>query len=319
MSLRLVFVLVILLSASQDSLAQCCSAGNPDFYSNQANLGHKELQVIAGFQNSLSDQYFSKEKKVDIDFIDKAKFNFLSLQFVYGLSQRITIKTDLGYFLDRSEQYKKADWAPIKGFGLGDAGLSIKYLAYKSFVRKISIIPSVGIKIPIGVFDQEVDHVKLPITVQPSSGSFKYLASIYVSKTLKNNKFNLGFLASVEFPQLINSENFYYKYGNMYLFSVLGSYKLSKNFTLGLEIINKNRAKAQREDKQIVASSGYKLLYAIPHLGFNFAKKFSVSANVDLPVYRYYNGIQLGNAYAFTMRFCYRFSFDRIKKQEVNI
>lgn len=314
-----IFVLVIFIISDLETRAQCCSAGNPFFYGEQANIGHKQLQVIAGYKYSISDQYYHKDSKEDIEFIDKAYFNYLNLQLIYGLTRKLSIQADLGYFLNRTEQYTLESWETINGYGIGDAGLTVKYLAYKSFRRKISIIPSFGVKFPIGVFDQEEDHVKLPITVQPSSGSFKYLANIYFSKSFKNPKYNLSLFASAEFPQLIDSENFYYKYGNMLLFSVVGSYYLSDKLTLGLEVRNENRNKATREDDQTVESSGYYIVYTVPHLSYAFAEKWFIAINADIPVYKYYNGIQLANKFAISTRISWRINFDKEVLKEVEI
>ena len=314
----LVFLLIGFFS-NHSVQAQCCSAGNPFFYGEQANIGHNQLQVIAGYKYSISDQYYHKDCKEDIDFIDKAYFNYLNFQLIYGLTRKLSVKADIGYFVNRTEQYKKEDWETINGYGIGDAGLTIKYLAYKSFVRKLSIVPSIGVKFPIGVFDQEVDHVKLPITVQPSSGSFKYLLNLYLSKTFKKSKFNIGVFASIEFPQLINSENFYYKYGNMYMFSLVGSYYLSDKITVGFEIRSENRDRASRENDQTVESSGYNVVYAIPHFSYAFAKKWFIAVNADIPVYKYYNGIQLANKFSVSARLSYLISFKKKVLQEAEI
>jgi hypothetical protein len=174
-------------------------------------------------------------------------------------------------------------------------------------------------KFPVGVFDQEVNNVKLPITIQPSSGSFRYLANIYINKAFKNPKWNLGFFGSFEYSQLINSENFYYKYGNRYLFSVIGSYKVAKAFNLGLEIRSENRGRSTRENNQVVESSGYNIVYAIPHLSYSFFNHCLLSLNAELPVFRYYNGIQLGNKFSVSASLIYTLSFNNNKLKEINV
>jgi hypothetical protein len=314
----LLTILVIVIGYSS-ARAQCCSAGNPYFYSEQANMGHKELQAVAGYKYSTSDTYYAGSEKIDINDIKKAWFNYLNLQLVYGLTQRLSIQTDLGYFINKSEEYYKEDWATKTGYGLGDATLTLKYLAYKSFTHKYSIIPSFGMKFPIGVFDQEVDNVKLPITIQPSSGSFRYLLNLYMNKSFKNPKWNLGFYGSFEYAQLIDSENFYYKYGNVYLFSLIGSYKIMDKLNIGLEIRNENRAKASRENEQVVESSGYNIIYTIPHLSYTITSKWFLAANAELPVYRYYNGIQLGNKFSVSASLSFRLSFDKKVLKEVEL
>jgi hypothetical protein len=317
--LRAILFSFLLLAWAQPAFAQCCSAGNPFFYGEQANIGHKQLQAIAGYKYGFSDQYYHQDSKEDIDFIDKAYFNYLNLQLIYGLSRRLSIKTDLGYYLNRTEQYKLENWETVNGYGLGDAGLTVRYLAYKSFTKKISVIPSVGFMFPIGVFDQEDENVKLPITVQPSSGSFKYLLNLYISKTFKKSTFNIGLFGSAELPQQIDSENFYYQYGNMYLFSLVGSYYMTEKVTFGLEARSETRNKATRENDQVVESSGYNIVYAVPHISYAFANNWFLAVNADLPVYRYYNGIQLGNKLAVSARISYSISFDKNNFKELEI
>ena len=316
---RMLMLTLILSIVSSYGSAQCCSAGNPFFYGEQSNIGHKDLQVISGYKYSLSKQYYHENEKVEIDFIDKAYFNYLNLQLIYGFSRKLSFHSDLGYFLNRTELYSKDDWEPVNGFGVGDAGLSIKYLVYKSHVRKLSIVPSIGVKVPIGVFDQEVDHVKLPITVQPSSGSFKYLLNLFMSKSFDNQKINLSSYISAEFPQLIDSDNFYYQYGNMYLFSLIGSVFVNKNLTIGIELRNENRNRASRENDQVVESSGYYIVYAVPHIRYIFTEKLYFAVNADIPVNKYYNGIQLGSEYSVSARISYRINFDKAILNEVEI
>lgn len=297
MSKYLILFCLIFYLFRMDLHAQCCSAGNPYFYSEQSILGHMQLQVTAGYKYSTSDTYYEGSQEISINDIEKAWFNYTNLQLLYGLNKRWNLQADLGYFINKSEAYYKEDWATKTGFGIGDAGMTVKYLAYKNFKHNYSIVPSVGMKFPVGVFDQEVSNVKLPITIQPSSGSFRYLVNLYINKAFKNPKWNLGFFGSFEYSQLINSENFYYKYGNNYLFSLIGSYKISRSFNLGLEIRSENRARSTRENSQVVESSGYNIVYVIPHLSYSFLNNWLLSLNAELPVFRYYNGIQLGNKF----------------------
>jgi hypothetical protein len=304
-----ILTIAILILSEYSAIAQCCSAGNPFFYGEQANMGHKELQTILGYKYSTSDTYYTGSEEIDIDFVDKAWFNYLNLQMIYGITSRLSVQTDLGYFINKTEDYSKGGWTQSKGYGLGDLTLTFKYLAYRNSSKGLSLIPSLGVKFPIGVFDQEVDNVKLPITVQPSSGSYKYLANIYFNKKFKNPKWNLGAFTSFEYAQLIDSENFYYKYGNMFLLSVIGSYMVHSKINFGLEMRADMRGKSQRENEQVVESSGYSLVYTIPHVSYSFAKKWLLSLNAEIPVYRYYNEIQMGNKFSVSAQLSYRVSF----------
>lgn len=300
----LVFVLLVFIAGKVN--AQCCSAGNPFFYGELSSLSKNNLQFIAGYKYSTSHQYFQGNKPIEIDFVDEAYFNYLTFQAIYGLSKRVTIQADLGYFINKTETYLKNDWAKSNGHGLGDAHLSIKYLAINKWKKKLQVIPSFGIILPIGVFDQEADHVKLPITVQPSSGSFKYQLGLLMTKTSSNSKFRTTFFGLFEYAQLINSANFYYKYGNQYLVSIMGSYQISKNFSAAFEARSENRGRSMRENDQKVESSGYNTIYLVPHASWAFYDNWSLAVNTDIPVYKYYNGIQLSNALSVSIRVSYK-------------
>lgn len=67
------------------------------------------------------------------------------------------------------------------------------------------------------------------------------------------------------------------------------------------------KAKAKREENQIVESSGYEILFANPHLSWSINKKLSFATNLELPVYKYYNGIQLANSFSYSARISYKF------------
>lgn len=303
-----------------NAIAQCCSAGNPFFYGELSSLSKKNLQLVAGYKFGTSSQYYSGSKPIDIEFVNKAWYNYLTLQFIYGLTGRITLQADLGYFMNKTETYLKEGWETSNGFGLGDANFIFKYLAYNNFKKHIQIVPAIGITFPIGVFDQEVNHVKLPITVQPSSGSFKYQISLFTSKGTNNGKFYFTLFGMYEYAQLINSKNFYYKYGNQYLFSFLSSYKIGRKFSVALEARSENRVRSLRNDDQVVESSGFNIVYLVPHLSWAFYNNWFLALNADLPIYKYYNGIQLSNTYSVSIRLSYMINFGKqeIKEFKVN-
>ena len=308
---RYLILVIIFLSFCFKVNAQCCSAGNPFFYGEISSLSKKNLQFVAGYKFSTSHIYYEGSKPIDIDFVDNAYFNYLTLQSIYGITQRLTVQADLGYFINKTETYLKDDWNTSNGYGLGDATLIFKYLAYNNFKEHIQIIPSIGITLPIGVFDQEVDHVKLPITVQPSSGSFKYQASIYINKGSNNGKFNYAIFGMYEYAKLIDSKNFYYKYGNQLLLSFLTSYKIGSKLSFALELRSENRAKSLRNDDQIVESSGFNIVYIIPHISYSFANNWYLAVNSDIPVYKYYNGIQLSNTYSVSLRLSHKINLGK--------
>jgi hypothetical protein len=188
----------------------------------------------------------------------------------------------------------------------------MKFNAFHSARRKIFISPTLGVKFPVGVFDQETGHVKLPISVQPSSGSFRYTGNVFVSKGI-GRKFNLALFLSYEYSQLIDSDNFYYKYGDLWIGAVYFNYQLLKKLNLNIQFRNEYRAKATRENAEVVESSGYDVVFLTPQVSYGFRHEWYLSAYADIPLYKYYNGIQMSFGYALSLRVTKKIDFIALK------
>jgi hypothetical protein len=103
-------------------------------------------------------------------------------------------------------------------------------------------------------------------------------------------------LASVEFAAWIHSKNFNWRYGNAYLLNTGFSYKPIPKLNTSLAARAEIRGRSYRDDMIIVDSSGSKVIYINPALNWKATPKISLNVGVLLPVYRYMNGIQLGNS-----------------------
>jgi hypothetical protein len=58
-------------------------------------------------------------------------------------------------------------------------------------------------------------------------------------------------------------------------------------------------------------SSGYHIIYTIPHVSINTKKHLKFSFDAEIPTFRYYNGIQLGNKMAISARVSYPINFQK--------
>ena len=309
---RYLFTLLFLLLASFETQAQCCSSGNP-FISDaeQPALQSKVLTSSLTYRYSHSSQYYAKDSRFnDLPFEQTSYSNYLEFQVGYGVTNWMTVMADLGYFFNKTLTTSGED--PYRGYGLGDAELYLKFNAYTNPKARLSISPSLGVKFPIGVFDQEVDNVQLPITVQPSSGSFKYTGNVFISKGIEKKMALAGFL-SYEYSQLIESDNFYYKYGDQWIGAIYFNYQAWKRFSIDLQFRDEYRAKSTRENKEIVEASGYNVIFFTPQLTYAFKHNWYLSAYADLPLYKYYNGIQMSFGYAASLRLTKKIDFIAIK------
>jgi len=292
--------------------AQCCASGNPFIGdAEQPALQSNVLTTALTYRYSHSEQYYHNDSPYhELNFTQTANVNYTELQLAYGVTRWLTVMGDLGYFFNKTLHTEGQD--PMRGYGLGDAALYLKFNLYSNAKARFNISPSIGMKFPIGVFDQEVDNVKLPISVQPSSGSFKYLATVFVSKGIAGKIALAGFV-SYEYAQLIDSENFYYQYGQQWIGAIYFNYKIIKNLSLDLQVRNEYRKEATRENDETVQSSGYNLTCFTPQLTYAFKYNWYLSAFSDIPVYKYYNGIQMSFGYALSLRLTKKIDFITIQ------
>lgn len=300
-------LIALCLFITDKAFSQCCTSGNP-FISDaeQPALQSKILTASVTYRYSHSGKYYSEDSPfTELPFQEIAYSNYTELQVGYGITNWLTVMTDLGYFFNKTLATPGID--SYKGNGLGDLGLYAKFNAFSSSKLKITVSPTIGVKFPVGVFDQEVDNVQLPISVQPSSGSYRYLANLFISKGF--GKISLAGFASYEYSQLIQSENFYYKYGDQWIAALYFNYMPWKRVTIDLQVRNEYRYKSDRENKEIVEASGYDVLFFTPQLSYAFKHDWYVSAYADIPIYKYYNGIQMSFGYALSLRVTKKIDF----------
>jgi hypothetical protein len=306
-----VLITLLFLFPGFKAPAQCCASGNP-FVSDaeQPALQSRMLTTSLTYRYNHSGSYYDRDAPFhELPFKEINYSNYSELQIGYGITNWFTVLTELGYFINKTLETPGVD--SYRAHGLGDAALYLKFNAYSNQKKRLTVSPTLGVKIPIGVFDQEVDHVQLPISVQPSSGGYKYLANIFISKGF--GKMAMAGFVSYEYSRLINSDNFYFKYGDQWIGAVYFNYKPWKRLILDLQIRNEYRAKSSREYGEIVESSGYDVLFFTPQLTYAFRHNWYLSAFGDIPVYKYYNGIQMTPGYALSLRLTKKIDFIAMK------
>ncbi|MCX6281256.1 MAG: hypothetical protein NTU51_04780 [Bacteroidetes bacterium] len=304
-------LLIFFLIYGSGLWAQCCTSGNP-FISDaeQPALQSRILTASLTYRYSHSGPYYIGDAHfTELPFQEVAFSNYMELQVGYGATNWLTVLTELGYSINKSLVTPGVD--SYKGYGLGDAALYLKFNAYSNSKLRLTISPTIGVKFPVGVFDQEVDNVQLPISVQPSSGAFRYLATIFVSKGF--GKTAIAGFASYEYSQLIQSDNFYYKYGDQWIGAIYFNYRPWKSLILDFQLRNEFRGKSSRENNEIVDASGYDVVYFTPQVTYAFKHNWYLSAFGDIPLYKYYNGIQMTFGYAIAFRLTKKIDFMAIQ------
>ena len=293
--------------------AQCCAAGNPiSADGSPGGTGKNMLEVSLLYLHSYSSIYYEGHQKTDYKYIDYSYFDFSSLRVSYGITKRLKVRAEIGYFFSKAQSFDFGYDRKANGFG--DMILGVQFNVYQNTPLAIDIFPSFDFTLPVGKFDQMNGPVVLPIDIQPSSGSFKYNAGLLVSKRFMNGKFATFLSGNAEFSQRINTERTNYKYGNLYNISLYGSYTFLRNFTTALQVRTMIRDRASDNNKEKINATGGTYLFLTPQVRYTFFKYWSVGFLFEYPIYKYVNGKQLTNDYAFSFRFSRNINFAKKKK-----
>lgn len=313
----LLFIAILAGSLPSKSFAQCCAAGNP--VSSNCSLlenGKNTLGVSYSHIYSLSDTYFNGTNKLDKKYIE-TDFNFSFISLSYGLSNNLRLLADVGYFLNKTQNFVNSDF---KGYdrerlanGLGDLNLGLSYNTFQSDDKEFKISNSARATLPIGVFNQVYDGVELPIDLQPSSGNYKLNFGVSFTKQFAQTGFSLYSINSVELSQFIQTANSNFKYGNLYNLSLVGSYDLMQNLGVRLQLRGEIREKAltglKNQTNELINASGGVITFLSPQINFTMMKDWNCSAQFNYPIYKNVNSEQLTNHYSVQVGVSKSFNF----------
>lgn len=297
----LLILAVLIISAYSKVYSQCCAAGNPITADGSASGGGKNmLEVQALYKYSYSDTYYTGDEQSDYEYIDYSYFDFTAIRLAYGITDRLKASFELGYFFAKTQTF-------VFGFerkaqGLGDGVIGLQYNAYRNEEIQLDIFPYGRFTLPIGQFDQMNGPVILPIDIQPSSGSFKYMLGCLVSKRFFEGKVAMFIDGSAEFSQRIDTERTNYKYGNLYNVSIYGSYKIVENLTAAVQFRSQTREQASNKNDELINATGGHVVFFVPQARYQFYKFWNVSMIYEYPFYKNMNGTQLTNNYAITAK-----------------
>lgn len=297
---------LFMLAFSAEIHAQCCGAGNPvSTAQGDALMKKGQMQVMLGYRHSASDKYYEGSRHVEVEFpgiIDRSAYDFIDFGVSYGITKRFTAGVMIGYFIDKTENYRSELFPDAKSSGFGDLGVRASYTVYRHVRRGISIAPFAIVKFPVGKFDCESEGIKLPLAMQPSSGSFKYSVgfsgTVNISGPLYLTTFN-----QFEYSQRIKSRFFDYQYGPLWNLNLALRVRAFRHLNVAVQLGYENKGNAKNDGKKL-SGSNYQLLKLTPQLT-GLYKDFQLSAGVDIPVWRHVGGLQMSNKWALQLNLAY--------------
>ena len=301
--LIILFVAVLPLK----SLAQCCGAGNPlSSADSEHHVGSGNLQLSVDYRYSESDKYYEGSHESDFDFpgrISSSGYHFLLLGANYGITDRLAMRVRMGYYFNKYEDYSDELFPDVSSKGLGDMSVGLSYVVYRHLIEGISVSPFVMFKLPVGKFDNEKDRVKLPISMQPSSGSYKYTLGLSASWSV-SPRWYLTTTNYVEYSQRIKSYRFNYKYGPLLYLSMSGFFRPVKQVEVGGLLSYENRGRAE-EYGVALRGTKYQQLKLAPAVAVYADAHTKVACQVEWPLWRNVESIQMANKWAVALKLMY--------------
>jgi hypothetical protein len=310
MTLRPLILLMIGLLFPQQTDAQCFgSPGNPAAgTSNLGVLQKKVLRVSLFHKYSYSDTYFTGNKKSDEYLYENANFNFAGNIIAYGLFDQLTLEAETGYFINKTLNYRKDIQLPLytqKGYGFNHTVLSFKFLLADDEKSPVKWSAAAGAKIPLRANPQQYKNSVLPIDAQPSNMA---AGAVLQSFLLRENSLRglRYFMINRYEYNLKNSQD--YKWGQAFFSSLFISKRLhfkqqwlTENWTAILQLRHEMKThnyNYKRIDHPKVDASGSHLVFFTPQLNYTANTVWNISLLIDIPVFQYYNGTQIGSRFA---------------------
>ena len=258
--------------------------------------------MVGYYRYNYSDTYFEGSGKTNENTALKyAAYNFSGIAFGYGITKRLTLEADFGYFFNKTQQSKDIRLSDstllnykIKGYGLSNGGITVKYGIFVKPAKQVEITLGAGFRYPFSTNPKMVDGVELNRDVQPSTNAFAASGMLFFNKGFPS--ITLRLFSINRFDYNFEGKDGY-KYGNILLNSVFVSKKIVKYFFGILQIRNEWKTNDLDNGNKVV-NSGFVLLTLSPTLSYSIAGKWNLTALCDIPVYKYYNGKQMTPKYS---------------------
>jgi len=286
-----------LLAGGNEVSAQCCSPGNPVAGASQVGiLAPYTLRTVTYFRTSYSDTYYIKDWKTGREG-SYARYNYIGEILSFGLPARFTTELELGYFLEKTQD---SDPTHLHNstYGLSNGVLNLKYGFLKT-PKLYELTGGAGFKFPFTRTPMtDTNGVFYPPEIQPSTGAFGVVGYLFFSKGFRPIQMKVMVQGRYEYNGRNKDE---YQFGQSLFTSVF----VSKTFFSHLVVMLQFRNEYRWQDKQYYSAedgsenyfymtgTGGDIVILAPQVAWSFPKGWAVSANVDIPLYRYYNGEQL--------------------------
>jgi hypothetical protein len=298
----LIVVFAIVFFNVQHTWGQCLSAVNPVGGStNLLVLEKNTLRVISFYRFNYGNRFFEQNKHSEFDLIKNANYNYLGYILGYGITNNLTLETELGYFINKTQKYNVGQGYSLTGTGFSTSVVSAKFGLVKDSFHRRYLSCSLGFKIPFTKNPQVVDGVELPVEVQPTTRAYGFVIQSFFVKESSGKGLRYfvtnRFEANFRNPQDYRQGSAFYT--SLFVSKHLMVPWLKGDWTTILQLRNEIRGIDKIGDKN-KESTGSVLFFLSPQINYYLGEKWNFSTTVDFPVYQSFKGTQLGTKFGFT-------------------
>ncbi len=319
-----ILILSVLATSNQIRAQGCCSGGSGSPIAGGASQGvllEKQVEVSSNYQYISSNKFQVRDRDTTSLF-DNLYSNYLYMRFAYGLTDKLTMSIESGYFFNKTQiGLKKFD--TLTSSGIGDLILFPRYSVYTKNTEKTrtEITLGLGYKIPLGKYNDSTVifrdqagkkyYTTSPPTIQPTNGAQDFIFYGFLFRGYPEKNFRV-FANMLYLKKGWNGLG--QRFGDYASIGLFAGKTFFKKIGVTLQVrgewVNK-----MKYDKNIdmlatynvdVKSTGGRKVFFVPQLSFTH-KMITIYALSEIPLYQYVNGTQVVSQYQFTTGISYRF------------
>lgn len=287
------------------------------------------MELSTNFQFISTDKFYKKDVRSEAKTFNGFKSQYEYLRLAYGVSNKLTLSLESGYYFNKKETGLNGDPATTyTSHGIGDLILFPRYNVFNKTKENIKTDVTIGLgfKIPLGSyndstgniepFTQQIYYTTKPQAVQLASGAQDLIFYTLFSLANTSNKINLSSnVIYIKKGWNPNGE----KLGDYFSIGLFAGRPIYKKLACNLQLryewvdrmnINQNVLLYGKPSNYYPEATGYKKVFITPQLNVSW-NKFSMYASTDLPVYQYINSsphyTQVGSKIQATLGISYRF------------
>lgn len=229
----------------------------------------------------------------------------MQLDATVGVTPRFTLTLAVPFMNTRTHEHAHVpgEFSRQDGTsGFGDLRLVAKYVLWVS--TKHLVVGGIGVKAPTGEY-KLLDHegeINEP-TLQPGTGSWDGLASLYYAYEVLPHRLNAFFSGSY---QLTTENPLEYELGDTLIVNTGLSFRLVEKVLTSLQI-NLRQSPRDEFHGEEVPSTGGRWVYLTPGVTLQVSPQTAFYAHVQLPVYQYVNDANLVPRYGLIFGVSYSF------------